>query len=279
MASFHLFDEGRPTDDFLAARFGTRPPAPYVRFAQWCHDRAAGDQRAAELLYWRLLGLEANDVDSTGYTSPFELYSAGDYDGDQVGWVVLAPERPADDYPWVWYQHDGNGHFPVARDTPEFLARTLSYALATEADSEAEVTAAAAHLGVAVSRELGESLGPFGSSRYYERGEPCPTLHVEVPDGWRYEPSPADEGVGVLAPADAFASGPHVQDRRVDPLDAAAEHGNNGHPATALWHLLTPNARHGTAMEQYGYWIRFTKQAYVNLGRPHLAARVDQFCE
>ena len=258
--------------------FGTRPPALYVRFAQWCYDRAVGNPGEAHSLYWQLLGLESDDVDSKGYSSPFELYSIGDYDGDQVGWVVLAPELTSEDYPWIWYQHDGDSISVLAKNTTEFFTRILSYALVNKPEVAAEAAEAAAHLGLAISRELGESVAIFGASNYYERNEPAPTLKVDVPEGWRYVPAdPIEGGVGVLAPAATFATGAHVMDRRKDPLEAAVEHGNNSHAASALWHLLTPHSRHGTQMSEYGDWLRFVKEAYRLLGRPQLAERVQRF--
>jgi hypothetical protein len=278
MPSFDLFDAGRPSESLLTERFGIRPPELFVRFVQWCFDRAGGDPADVRHLYWRLLNLESDDADSTGYASPFELFSIGDYDGDQVGWVVLAPELGAADHPWIWYLHDSSQIEILSRDTAEFFSQALSFALVDAPDLRADVLSAAEHLGVSISEELGRSVAVFGSSKYFERDKPAPKLPVDVPAGWRHVPAePENRGVGVLAPIAEFAPGPHIDDRSTDPLEVAAEHGNNGHSASALWHLLTPRARHGTEMSHYSYWRRYVKQAYANLGRPQLAARVDGF--
>lgn len=276
MRSFDLYDAGRPDEAQLAERFGLRPPTLYVRFAQWCYDHAGGDADEARLLYWSLLGLEADCVDSDGYASPFELFSIGDYDGDQVGWLVMAEETWTGDGPWAWFQHDGNAVVPLAADSREFFSLVLSCALIKEPDDADDARAAAAVLGIDIHGDLGGLLGPFGSSRYWERGEPAPTLKIDVPDGYRYLPPGDERGVGVLAPADEFTSASHRDDRAKDPTDVAAELGNAGYSASALWHLLLPRVRFGSDGTQHDYFIRYSRQAYLNLGRPRMAQRVGE---
>jgi hypothetical protein len=277
MASFDLFDSGRPSQSALSERFGVRPPPLYVRFCQWCFDQATGDLHKAEMLYWQLLGLESRDVDNTAYGSPIELFSIGNSDGDQIGFVVFAPELGATDYPWIWYQHDGASIGVLARNTPEFFSRALSYALVNNLENEVQIIDSARHLEVTISKEMGQSLGVFGASKYYERKQPRPEIQVQVPVGWRYVPArPEYDGVGVLAPEAWFAPGPHVDDPGRHPRDVAADHGNNRYYASALWHLQTPDGRHDG---DYDKWIHDIKLAYTDLGRPQFAARVDRFFE
>lgn len=274
MPSFNLFDSGRPSADQLTERFGLRPPDLYVRFAQWCFDRSRGDEDKAQSVYWRLLSLESYDVDSTGYASPYELFSIGDWDGDQVGWVVLAPELGATEFPWIWYQHGGSSVSVLAPDTATFFERAFSYAIVTEPDVAELAHEAATALGVATSAELGRQLAIFGASKYYERGESPPELMPNVPEGWRYvPPHKSGEGIGVLGPANEFADGLHVLDRAVDPSERAVKLGNEGYSASALWHLLLPHAR----INGGSYWTKYIKQAYLNLGRSQMAARVELF--
>jgi hypothetical protein len=274
MPSFNLFDSGRPTGEQLLERFGVRPPDLYLRFAQWCFDRSEADEREAQSIYWRLLSLESYDVDSTGYASPYELFSIGDWDGDQVGWVVMAPELEAKDFPWIWYLHDGSSVSVLASDTATFFTRALSYAMASDPDVVKLAEEVSGVLGITTSVDLGQRVAIFGSSKWYEGGEPRPELTLDVPEGWRYQPPhEPGEGVGVLGPASEFAPVPHVLDRSVDQIERAAELGNEGFSASALWHLLLSPAR----LNGGSYWTKYIKQAYLNLGRPQMAARVERF--
>ena len=53
-----LFQNGRPDDWRLTAGFGVRPPALFVRFAEWVYDRCGGDAGAADTLYSQITGLD-----------------------------------------------------------------------------------------------------------------------------------------------------------------------------------------------------------------------------
>jgi hypothetical protein len=186
----------------------------------------------------------------------------------------MAPELDAKDFPWIWYLHDGSSVSVLAPDTATFFSRALSFAIANEPDVVRLAEEVSTTLGIATSAELGRRLAIFGSSKWYEGSEPRPELTLDVPEGWRYQPPhEAGEGVGVLAPASEFASVSHVLDHSVDQIERAAELGNEGFSASALWHLLLPPAR----LDGGSYWIKYIKQAYSNLGRPQIAARVELF--
>jgi hypothetical protein len=103
--------------------------------------------------------------------------------------------------------------------------------------------------------------------------EPTPAI-FDIPAGWRYEPG--DDGVGVLAAADAFADrmpiefGEGAADQALAAADRLLDAGN---PATALLGLKNTFAAMPTCYftDLKPLWA----QAYRDLGRAQLADRLD----
>jgi hypothetical protein len=281
---FGLFEEGRPDERALARKFGVRPPAMFVRFAQWVFDRDGGDVKAAARLYYDLTGHGAESLNMLYPGTPMELFAIGGSggDGSHAGFAVLAPERATDDHPWMDYTPAGHVLDFIAPDTPTFFAQLLSYVVA-EDDIDPEIKDAgsdvASWLGVNVSAEAGRHRGFLGKLNYWEIGAAKPTFEPSsVPPGWKYEAVAND--VGVLAPTIKFAptfSEAILRERNLDVLYVEVDRLlKSGAPASALRLLRSPLAlweSHGSE-QHYGLLVSKTKEAYEALDRPVLAARV-----
>lgn len=279
---FELFDGSRPDEARLTTQFGVKPPVMFVQFVQWVYDRYDGDAGQADRLYSRLLGLRSRSQNMLYPGTPLELFAVGDTgnDGSHPGFVVLAPERPADDYPWMHYWPAGHTLDLLASDTPTFFRQALSQVMANRPEVAADAAAVATHLGVVASATAGRDTASFGEPKWWESGTPKPNYVPSIPEGWQYEWD--EDDVGVLAPAAAFAPR-YPEDvacgRDLDVLlDEADRLLSTGRPATALRLLRTPLALwepHGNE-RHYSLFVEHTKRAYVALGRPMLAARADQ---
>jgi hypothetical protein len=100
-------------------------------------------------------------------------------------------------------------------------------------------------------------------------------LAPRVPNGWRFEPT--DDGVGVLAPASAFASGPFTTDgldSEASTVARAKEHLAASHPASAL--LTVKNGVYEDALNPL---VELAREAYLALGRAALAQRASAWLE
>ena len=98
-----------------------------------------------------------------------------------------------------------------------------------------------------------------------------PAIEPVVPPGWRYRPS--SDGVGVLAPAEAFGALPSVDVNCLNTVsqveDAATLALQQGYPATGLWILREFIANCDAASA--GTALRLMAQTYRALARPLLA--------
>lgn len=276
-----LLFAARPDEPQLSKTFGVRPPSMFLRFVQWVYDRCDGDPDRADTLYWKLIGLRSS-LNTLYAGTPVELFAVGDTggDGEHAGFVVMAPELPADDYPWMNYAPAGNTLDFLAPDTPTFLAQVLSYTLVADPDPSIVAAAkdAAAHLGLKIHAEAGRHRGNLGRLAYWELGVPKPTYPPPIPPGYHFQP--AKDDVGVLAPAGMFAP------RHPDHLTKGKELGPlfdeverllaSRHPATALLLLRSPLAIwESMYSDRYApLHLDYLRQAYRDLGRPVLADRV-----
>src|SRR5687767_8743319 len=106
----NVFAQGRPNVEFLTKEFGVRPPPLYVRFAQWACDKAGGDMVRVADLYGRLTGLDSRTLNMAYPGTPAELFAIGGtgIDGEHAGFVVMTPELPYDDCPWMSYVPAGH---------------------------------------------------------------------------------------------------------------------------------------------------------------------------
>src|SRR3954468_3276430 len=100
-----LFQDGRPDEAGLSNGFGILPPPLFTRFAQVVFDRSGGDADVAGDCFSRVTGLRSAGMNTLYDNTPRERFAVGDTggDGEHAGFLVHAPERPADDYPWVLF--------------------------------------------------------------------------------------------------------------------------------------------------------------------------------
>jgi hypothetical protein len=238
-----VFEWGGPIAD-LAVQYGPRPATPFPRYA----------------------------------TSPPELLLFGSpgEDGVHYGFVVHAPELNPPDVPLGEFtpMDTANGVTKLGDDTRSGMAYLLSRRLHWLAQDyepddrsrlrrERQLATIAADLGIAPSAADGDR-APV-------------TIAPTVPAGWRYEA--ASDGVGVLAPAEAFSP-----DRRdlaclPDGSDTIEQDATRmldaGRPASALLRI-----REGFWLDKYEEGLFATikpvwARAYRDLGRPLLARALD----
>ncbi|MFI0446927.1 hypothetical protein [Actinomadura sp. 6N118] len=188
-----------------------------------------------------------------------------------VGWVIPAPELQGSDHPVALF-----GHRPAARviagDTRAGLEWMLSLGLRKDGlrdDDRSLIARLAAELDINPAPEHGVT--PDG------RDVVVP-LELAVPSGWRHVPSTFgvgfDNGIGVLAPADAFAEySLLLRSSKLDEiLTEAARLLDAGYPATALLELTDAFHEDPDRLpDLHPLWSR----AYHDLGRPQYANRLD----
>jgi hypothetical protein len=203
---------------------------------------------------------------------PFGSLGTGAY----VGWLVPAPELGGLDHQVALASGHDHGVTLIGADTRTGLEFMLSWALRRSRD-RTRIDRLAAELGVRPDRDRTYA-GSSWNGTTVVRDEEL-VIEFDVPDGWRHEPG--FDGIGVLAPAHAFADrDPVVADalyleETLQPaLADAARSLDAGHPATALLGLKdsffdTPSYALAPAKP---LWAR----AYRDLGRTELAERLDR---
>lgn len=187
--------------------------------------------------------------------------------GTCVGWVVPAPELGRTDHPVASFGHKDPG--VIGRSTLDGLAFLLSLALRGGGEGRrSQVAHLSAELGIHPTPEYG--VNPAG-------GDVEVPLDLAPPAGWRHEPDPSGTGIGVLAPADAFADEyPSFTGETDTILADASRILDAGCPASALLGLTA--AYHEDAQRLpalHPLWAR----AYDDLGRTLLRERLDVMLE
>lgn len=207
-----------PSQEELSKQLGCPVPIPLVAIIRIAHEVSGGDSEMYSAPY-RNPGPLYLAGDSARYsTTPPELFpiSRTRVDGEHWGYVVHAPELHEDDFPLATYcPMDSDGVLPLGMNTRDAWVRLL-------ADSSGElprdfVERVTDELKLtAPSEALPEKLVPF-----------CPR-------GWRYLPT--QDGVGVLAPSEAFDNDLHPPALGTsDSLLATVVHAlESRRPATAL---------------------------------------------
>ena len=123
-------------------------------------------------------------------------------------------------------------------------------------------------------RGLGASSMLADAGGTYAFDPAWPKLSPAVPEGWRHEPT--RDGIGVLAPAEAFGDAPSLDVgyyAELGPVERAATVAlMKGHPATSLQLLreFFAHNHHGDAVAARAT-LRLMAQAYRSLDRPLLA--------
>jgi hypothetical protein len=192
-------------------------------------------------------------------------------DGLHYGWAVLAPELDADDHVCVSFAPGDDQACWLGDNTKEALENLLVGAMAnwtTRGREQGLASPAEDARWAAVCRAL--DLRPdIGSPRITPGARSKQAIRPEIPPGWRYEST--DDGIGVLAPAAAFAPGTV---RVKDPWDSdeylpqARRFLADGYPASALCVLKS-------LMSYDRATVQLMREAYEQLGRELHAERAE----
>lgn len=207
-------------------------------------------------------------------------------DGGDIGWLVLAPELGRPDHPVVLAGGHDHGVTLIGADTRTGLEFMLSRALRRWREDPVPEPPAGRDPEVWLAQNKWRIDGRAQDRRLVDRLAAALRVHPEtvredvehdivfdVPEGWRHEPGA--DGIGVLAPADAYAERQPVaaEDPALEPeLIAAACWLDDGHPATALLALKDTfvNGPSCYFADLRPLWER----AYRDLGRPEHADRL-----
>lgn len=223
-------------------------------------------------------GWDVDYPDSVGAPPELPLFATPEFvpfglfdDGTSIGWAVPAPELGRSDHPVVLVCSDEPGAVFVGKDTGAGLEFMLSRTLRRW--RERPPSSDDRELLDRLVAEAGLRPDP---DREFAMNAP---ITFEVPEGWRHERSA--DGIGVLAPADAFtdegaivADVPWGKPWALEPVLAdAAQLLDGGYPATALLGLRdTFHTSYSYFRELRPLWAR----AYRDLGRPQLAEDLDR---
>ncbi len=201
---------------------------------------------------------------------PIEVVPFSHNGGDSLvyAWALLAPELDLDELPCVSFAPvDPEGAVWLGDDMTTALENMLLGSVADGLDQHHEPAFAALcqAMGLAPDFTRTDITAGARTSRTLHPFRPA------VPAGYRFEPM--SDGIGVLAPASAFAPGPFdgsAIDGEDTTLAEARRHIDEGHPASALVALTD-----GYFEDTPAPLVRARREAYLALGRPALAERAS----
>jgi predicted DNA-binding WGR domain protein len=209
---------------------------------------------------------------------PFEIstYSYNGGDGLEYAWAVHAPELDREDQPMVsWAPVDSDGALLLGRTTREGLTALMVAAhldWQSSKDDYPEPPPSKRAEWKPIVKILGRA-PKLDDARVKLGGRISEQLVPDVPKGWRFEPGP--DGIGVLAPSDAFGRKHFDEFRARDATDAACEEADRllaaGAPAGAL--VLAKRVRRWDGDD--AAIISVMRDAYRALGRTMHAQRAD----
>lgn len=248
---------------------------PDIRLLAQLDESALDERTKRELASW-LARFDANDPQMAGELSygrwvPFEVVPFAWQGGDALhyGHLVMAEELGLRDWMAVSFAPEETIVSWLGDDTSHALANMLATRGAHDAADEVEpveierAREARAVLSLALGLPAGEVLSRGARSK--RRAVPS------VPPGYRH--TVGREGVGVLAPVQAFADldAASVDFEALEDRAAAAL--ADGHPATAL-ELLARQRREADGEGERAACERMVA-VYEALGRPIMARRVE----
>jgi len=217
-------------------------------------------------------GIEEWTTPSAPLGAPPEFVTFGGMNGVYFGYAVPAPELDRPDHPVGQFSFDDSGVVQLGADTRAGFEFLLSRALRRWRDEPGyqgkSYVEEDRRIVARLARKLDLHPDPDRAAK------PDGPVTYEVPPGWRHEPT--QDGLGVLAPAGAFADRRPVVFEFGEPLDPvlddAARLLDAGHPASALLALRNAFA---TDWQTFGRLLPLWQRAYLDLGRPTLAEALD----
>lgn len=273
---FASFQEDSLDRESLSRAFGFRIPEAFVSVIRALYEQSDGDGEKYNVCFAEATGFCLAGKDARYPQTPPELYPVGTMgvDGVHFGYVIHAPELEAHDYPMGDIcPMEFDGVMFVGGDTREAFENLMSFELSLKPRESGCIWLVSSVLGVHPKAEKAKRR--YGSDGRGLRIEPV------IPQGWKYIPS--SDGVGVLAPENAFSPS---EIRTLDSSESvdvylreARRALEGGFPATALYYL------------REGYWESWTDEgvvtaisvplieAYCALGRPSLAQMTKRRAE
>lgn len=213
-----------------------------------------------------------------GYQNyPLEVipFAGNGGDGLDYAWVLLAPELDLDDLPCVSFAPSWESAVWLGDDTKSALETLLvgyDHDMGKRVDKKKRAALCEAlDLSPDYSRKDVGGSAWVGVARGRGKKKVARELSPAVPAGYRFEPTL--DGIGVLAPASAFAPGRvDVSKGRDDAtmLAVARKYLARGKPASAL--VALKEAFFYDAPKEN---ISLRREAFLALGRPALASRAS----
>jgi hypothetical protein len=277
-----------PTRETLSSEYGFRVPEAFVTVVGAAYEATGGERGQVACFYDDICNMLLDSERGRYSKTPPELFPVGwmGVDGVHYGYVIHAPELEQEEYPMgELCPMDSDGVFLLGRDTREAFENLLSQTLLYWEDElegldpeeidndDLEEIAAGRQRIELVSRALKiEPRTDKAPRRYNSEGNGLPIV-PPTPSGWLHRPS--TDGIGVLAPVEAFRPGGV---KEVDPhgppepfLREAESAVRDGFPATALFYLREAYWHHWTDRSMQTELARRMSDAYRMLGRPQLA--------
>lgn len=254
----------------ISQAFGFQVPLPFAEFLMNLYKYCQKDNQEVSNLFERLTGQMLDGEDMRYPQTPPELFPIASMgvDGVHYGYVIHAPELPAEDYPvGEICPMDDDGVILVGNTTQEALENFGGYVIEGEKDEKErqEISDLYKFFGLRPNSESNKI-------RYLNNGKALP-ITPSIPANWLYIPTA--DGIGVLAPAEKFRNEPltliknlHTPDEFLKHADKAS---HDNFPATALYYL------------REGFWLNWTDstvaqsfssrmmKTYMELNRPVLA--------
>lgn len=268
-----------PTRESVSEALGVRAPVAWVKALEHAFLAVDGREEAFLDYFEPLLGFRLGTDDLRLPQTPPEFFPVGaTRTGTFFGFVVHAPEVPADDYPLAEFTPAESDKVTLAgRNTREALENLAAWQLALDELNEGQLLDNADRL-----RRLAEALAidptPEKARRRFDPEGGALPVEPETPPGYLH--FAGEDGVGVLAPRSAFRRGGRPKYRVSGALEWFLEAGLTAlaekAPATALLLLKEGYALHFGAEDTILLLTGPMAEAYRQLGRSTLARVVER---
>lgn len=272
---------GPPTRNALSIQYGFPVPEAFVTLVRVAFEGCRDIDEPLEAFYDDICSLYLGP--DCGYQqTPPELFPFGSMgvDGVHYGYVIHAPELPAEDYPvGELCPMDSDGVIEVGADTLTAIENLISSSLQYWFEWEPSLRPAPEKLmrcqrriaSISAALEINPDRS-MALRRYGPNGQGI-AVTPNVPDGWMHLATA--NGIGVLAPRAAFLPGGTPQLALDSDPEAFIALGraamDSGFPASALAHYRDGYWQNWTNEAVKGCFTRGMADCYLALGRPLLA--------
>ncbi len=260
------------THDALNERLGFPVPATFFEVGRRLAASAAASDQVTEF-FDQVCQLMLGGPELRYTATPAELFPFGTMgvDGVHYGYVIHAPELAQSDYPVAEYcPMDSTGVALIGADTPSAFEMMLSCWLERRQDRRDTPPTPVDSLAAVVRSALGIDPHEDKAEHRYDASGNALRVSPEVPSGWRFVAT--EDGVGVLAPEDAFAQSAVVSGGEAEAgVNTARALLGAGSPGSALVVLRELFWAHWSERDVALRLLEELAGAYEALGRPLLA--------